>query len=231
MGLFDLFKAKKLKEDNTLHNGLYGYSEKHYKSIEDFVAKQFGKFDNVYHETMSFGVHLDMAVIPPSENANFYKLVTLGMGSYKMNVPQSLKNEELERAELVMFLPPNWDFSDLKGKDAWPITVLKTFARMPLECNSWVGFDHTASLDKKNTPFAENTKLCSGLFLPVLSGQRLVTHRIEGLGKINFYVIVPLYEEELKQIFSEGTDKIIEKIDSKELSLIVDINRKNYAIE
>ena len=52
------------------------------------------------HELASPDIHVDIYVIPPRAEHEYYTLVTCGMGAHKMEVPDELKNEQLERAEL-----------------------------------------------------------------------------------------------------------------------------------
>ena len=48
---------------------------------------------------------MDICVVPPSEERDYYTLVTMGMGAHRMNVPEELAEYKLERAELAIALP------------------------------------------------------------------------------------------------------------------------------
>ena len=52
-------------------------------TVQEHIAKYFGDYDNVMHEIASEGIHLDVCVIPPREEHNYYTLVTLGMARTK----------------------------------------------------------------------------------------------------------------------------------------------------
>jgi hypothetical protein len=61
-------------------------------------------------------------------------------------------------------LPPDWDLRESALKDAknyWPMEQLKNAARLPIWCDTWLGYAPTMSNDEANSPFADNTKLCS----------------------------------------------------------------------
>lgn len=60
---------------------------------------------------------MDICLIPPSEECNWYTLVTMGMGAHLMNVPNQLKEDQLERAELVICLPEYWKLDKEHLKD------------------------------------------------------------------------------------------------------------------
>ncbi len=70
---------------------------------EAFISEQFGEYEQVFHEIVSPDIHLDIIIVPPTEKNNYYKLITMGMGAYGMNVPDNLREYQLERAELVLF--------------------------------------------------------------------------------------------------------------------------------
>lgn len=60
------------------------------------------------HELVSTDIHVDICVVPPSKERDYYTLVTMGMGAHRMNVPAELAEYKLERAELVIALPKDW---------------------------------------------------------------------------------------------------------------------------
>lgn len=88
---------------------IYLYSEKDLEEYEKYIKDNWGEYYEVFHEILSPDIHLDVIIVPPTKNNNYYKLITMGMGAYKMNVPENLKQYELERAELVMYLPTTWN--------------------------------------------------------------------------------------------------------------------------
>lgn len=183
------------------------YTDEELKEFQKFIKEQFGDYEGVIHEIVSPDIHLDIIVIPPTKENNYYKLITMGMGAYKMNVPKNLKKYCLERAELAIFLPPDWDINSEKEEDYWPIRQLKTLARLPLQSNSWLGYGHTVSSDSNNTPYADNTKFCSMLILGALNNNyEVVKMDFRKKEKINFYQLYPIYEEELMYIHQNGSD-------------------------
>ena len=89
-------------EDGGENFTLETYDDADWDTVQEHIAKYFGDYDNVMHEIASEGIHLDVCVIPPREEHNYYTLVTLGMGAHKMNVPEELADQKLERAELLI---------------------------------------------------------------------------------------------------------------------------------
>lgn len=222
MNLFDTFKKKKT-------SAMYLYTEEQLDEYEKFIMDNFGEYKEVFHEIVSPDIHLDIIIVPPTEDANYYKLITMGMGAYKMNVPDELSQYKLERAELVLYLPPTWNIKSDKEEDYWPISYLKFLARMPINNNTWLGFGHTVGSDKDDFYFASNTKFCGMLLLNScnLAFERLDLN-LNDLGKINFYQLYPLYEEELEYKRKNGAKGLLNLIDDEDIMPILNINRKNY---
>ena len=116
------------------------YTEEEMEAIEGHIQQYFGKFENVFHELVSPDIHVDICVVPPSEEQDYYTLVTMGMGAHRMNVPEELAEYKLERAELAIALPGNWKLKheDLENERwYWPIHLLKTLAP-PAHCQRYL---------------------------------------------------------------------------------------------
>jgi len=113
------------------------YSETEVDEISNFIENIFGNYELVLHEIVSPDIHVDIAIIPPTEECDYYTLCTMGVGAHRMNVPDTLRYESLiaERVELLMYLPADWNLSEEASEDErnfWPIRLLKDFARMPI---------------------------------------------------------------------------------------------------
>lgn len=168
----------------------------------------------------------------PTAKTPYYQLITMGMGAYEMNVPSELKRYELERAELVLYLPPTWNIKSSEEEFYWPIRQLKVLSRLPLHCNTWLGYGHSVSSDRDNTPYAKNTAFSSILLVEALNRERNpLTLRLKGLGKINFYQLFPLYKEELAYKQKTDAQTLLELFNSEDLFPVLNINRQNYAIK
>ena len=85
------------------------YSEEEQTAIEQHIARYFGPNENVFHELISYDIHVDIYIVEPTPERNYYTLVTGGMGARPMNVPEELEDEEVDRAELLITLPPDWN--------------------------------------------------------------------------------------------------------------------------
>jgi hypothetical protein len=198
------------------------YSAEEMEAVENHIEKYFGKFDNVFHEIVSPDIHVDICIADPTPTRNYYTLVTLGMGAHRMNVPKELKGKNLDRAEILVALPPDWEINNGDEKWYWPLRWLKILARLPGEHDTWLGYGHTVP---NGEPFAENTKLCCALLtLPYFFDAEAFICRLPGREIVNFYQMLPLYEDEME--FKIDNDaETLEDLFPEDFDMVVDVNR------
>lgn len=207
------------------NNNVEMYNKKEMKTVEKYISQNFGKITDIYHETFSPDIHVDICLIPPKGKRDYYTLVTMGMGAHEMNVPEELSKYKLERAELLITLPSDWKITDKDEKWYWPIRLLKNMARLPINENTWLGWGHTVDNIK---PYADNTKLCAAILVDPEAGKwESGTCHLPNGSEINFYHLIPLYNEEMEYKIAYNADALIELMD--DVSFVVDINRPNTA--
>ena len=201
------------------------YSEDEMSAIEQHIKNTFGEFENVFHELVSPDIHVDICVVPPSEERDYYTLVTMGMGAHRMNVPEELAEYKLERAELAIALPSDWKLDEESLKNErwyWPIGLLKVLARLPIVEDTWLGFGHTMD---KQSPFAEDTELCGAL----LAGPQDIVWKggevcvLPSGEEVNFYQVIPLYRDELEYKLARGAEELLERLGA--VGFVVDPER------
>ena len=221
------------------------------KAIKAHITKYYGDIAIVLHEKVSVDIHVDIAVIKPTEERNYYTLVTMGMGAYRMKVPQKLADIEIERAELMICLPPDWELpgncsacddsleSSLGSfhdeKVYWPIRWLNFLAHFPIGNNTWIGYGHTVPNGENAEPFAENTKLGCVLFIPPIQFDEEADRcEMPDGGSVVFYQILPIYADEMNYKLENGVIALMEKFDkypTREDILTLDINRPSVLSE
>ena len=202
------------------------YTEEEMEAVEGHIQQYFGKFENVFHELSSPDIHVDICVVPPSEERDYYTLVTMGMGAHRMNVPEELAEYKLERAELAIALPGNWKLKHEDLKDErwyWPIRLLKTLARLPIASDTWLGFGHTMDNEED---FAKDTKLCAA----ILTGPQDTEDGSEVCilpsgEEVNFYQVIPLYRDELEYKLAHDADALLDKMNG--ISFVVEPDRQD----
>ena len=93
--------------------------------VSAYIEQQYGDYDLVGHEVASPDIHCDIVIVPPTEENPYYKLVTMGAGAYKMNVPIGFNSTVCNRAEYVIFLPKDWNLESDKKKTSGLSECLK----------------------------------------------------------------------------------------------------------
>lgn len=200
------------------------YTEEELDAVDAHIVAWFGEYENVFHEIASPDIHVDVCIVDPTPERDHYTLVTTGMGAHRMNVPRELRKAKLDRAEVLITLPPDWDIQSSDEKWYWPIRLIKSLARLPGESNTWLGYGHTV---ENGEPFAENTEFCgSMLTMPYYFGKEAAVCILPDGDEINFYQVVPLYESEMN-FKIENDAEMLEDLFPEDFDMIVDIARKN----
>ncbi len=201
------------------------YTEEELDAVERHIETNFGTYANVFHEIVSPDIHLDICIVEPTEECSYYMLVTLGMGAHRMNVPAELAERKLERAELAIALPRDWNIHENAEEHYWPIRLLKTLARLPIEDNTWLGWGHT--IDGR-APYAKSTALCGALLVSgqVKKGGSDVCVLPDG-DDVNFYQIIPLHKDELKYKIEHNAEALLDRFAERHMSFVIDPERRS----
>ncbi len=210
------------------------YSKEDLEAVESHIGQYFGKCEHVLHELYSPDIHVDICVIDPTPQHNYYTLVTMGMGAHRMNVPEELKDDKFDRAEMMICLPPDWKIGDSSETWYWPLRWLKVMARLPGKENSWLGWGHSVA-NPGEVPFAENTKLCGMMLLsPGGFPKEAACCTLPDGDKIRFYQLIPLYREEMDYKLRTSPNHLLQRfqdtLQSSDLTPIR-LDRPNVCLE
>ncbi len=202
------------------------YEQGDWDAVEAHLERYFGPCDNVFHEIMSPDIHVDIYIMKPTPERNYYVLSTFGMGAHRMNVPEELADRKLERAEIIVTLPPDWKIGQEGEEWYWPIRWLKILARLPIQEDGWLGWGHTIA-NPDDAPFADNTRLC-GLILTEPQGfdEEAVCCPLPGGDEVNFYQMIPLHFEEMQFKIAHDAQTLLARFAPERLK-VVDIQRES----
>lgn len=203
------------------------YTPEEIECLEAHIEKYYGKFEGVFHELISPDIHVDIAMIAPRPERNYWVMVTMGMGVKPMNVPSELKEYRLERAEIMICLPPDWEIENNDEEWYWPLRWLKIMARLPGDADTWLGWGHSVP---KGEPMASNTAL-SGVMLvnPGTFETEAYACELPGGDVVNFYQMLPLYDEEMNYKLKNGAEALLGKMDDEMLEYMRP-DRKNACL-
>lgn len=178
-----------------------------------------GRTTRVYREIASEFLQVDVFVMQAPTKKDFHVIYTTGMSALPMTLPPELlpQYKALERAELMLFLPAEWDIltgyetdKDVPDSLWWPIRLMKYLARFPHEYKTWLGWGHTLPNSEDYVPYDAGTKL-SGVMLGALQENISLLHTEDGT-QINFYTLIPLYREEMEYQQRAGAEALLERL-------------------
>ena len=244
----DMEKLKsKLKHLHRYHTAQQKAIREH---IEEHFGKIYLQVEDVKDDGLR--IDIDIIKADPEQGVENTILVTKGMGAYRMRLPEELlqyrnldevetetkasdvENAEAatrhyERCELYMELPASMDIESEKDEDSWPISMLNALARLPYIYNAWIGPGHIFTFNDYQAP---GTKFQGAMLLPLAphesvdeeAAKRALLCELPGdSGKVNFYRVVPLFEEELQYIEEHSAKTLMRCMDKS--AFIADANR------
>ena len=197
--------------------------------ISDHIEAHVGPVETVFHELISDLVHVDVHLVAPTEDRDFYTLVTSGMSDLPMAAPEAYP--DLQYSELMICLPPDWKMAQKDWEDEswyWPIRLLKQMARFPHEYGTWLWLMHTVPNGDPPEPWADNTDMCGVIVLPPITVppefHELV---IDDEKTIYFHALLPLHEDEMNLKLQQGVDPLFDLFDERQISEILDPGRSS----
>ncbi|MCI5054689.1 MAG: suppressor of fused domain protein [Flavobacteriales bacterium] len=245
--MFGLFKKSKKRGTSKGGSTIYEYeetqeeigadhlsvgNESNIEEISDHIEKYIGKIEFVYHELISPLVHIDIHVVLPTPERNFYTLVTSGMSDRAMNIP-SKELKGWEYAELMLCLPPEWNIKQEmleEEENYWPIRMLKFMARFPHEYNTWLSFGHTIPNGNPPDPFNDDVDYtCALVNFPAMVNdvEKFFELKINDEKTIKFFGLMPIFESEMNFKLEKGTDALNELFDQHFVTELIDKKRKS----
>jgi hypothetical protein len=180
------------------------------------------------HEIVPSDPPITVHVVPM---ANCDAFVTTGMSDKAMTVPTG--GEDYQFAELVMYLPADWPFGPETLADpnhSWPLDWLRRIAHFPHDNRTWLGGRSAVIANgEPPKPLATNTRLTC--LLALVEANEFGSLRLADNRLVVFYTLYPLYTEERDLERQKGLEELLRRLQSHEISRIVDVDRLNVAQE
>ncbi|HYQ23261.1 suppressor of fused domain protein [Stenotrophomonas sp.] len=205
--------------------------ESHIEAISAHIERHLGPISGVLHEIISDLVHIDVHVVPASEEFPYLRLVTSGMSDLPMTLPEGAPGSAY--MELMVTLPADWPISDDAFEDErnyWPVRLLKTLARLPHEYDTWLGFGHTIPNGHPAEPYAPGVGFDGAIVLPpVTAPEGFGSLQLDDGRTIAFMSIVPLYPEEMDLKLKKDAEALLDRFDAKHIQDVIVPGRVNVA--
>ena len=166
--------------------------------VKVHIDQYFGVYTQLLTDDSDPDHPLEIAVILPRPEHDYYTLVTVGLSRHRMDFSEERREEKLERAELLINLPRDWKLTKADCREeqwSWPIRMMLATAYFAME-DPEVGLESRTTLmeGEDGIPFAENTDLRGEILLyPGVFGEESFFCRLPGGEEVNFYQVIPLY--------------------------------------
>lgn len=200
-------------------NRRYRYKASALQRVKGYLEEHLGPIERVVPSFANGRLPVDIAVIPPKEGQEYYTLVTLGMGAYRLQTPKGLPN----RLELAIRLPGDWELENNRERWFWPVRWLQVLARMPMYQYTW--FTHGHTMDANRFLLGEEGfhgfALHSAGTCPLKLGRK---------DTLEILCLLPVYEAELEYARAVGTDKLFERLGREVCRGPVDMQRQNTCV-
>lgn len=200
----------------------FRYKKKEKETAIQLITQQFGEIHRILPEMVWPDLRVDIAVIAPAPEHDYYTLVTLGMGAYRMKrCPAGIPN----RLELAIRLPKDWDLESNREIWLWPVRWMRILARMPLQQDTRFEHGHTVDAGRN---LADNTAFHG--FALHSPGPKQQTSPLSGKDRLGILCMLPIYREERRYACARGTEKLFDRLDNTVLFGPADRKRKNSCI-
>ena len=193
--------------------------------VKVHIDQYFGVYTQLLTDDSDPDHPLEIAVILPRPEHDYYTLVTVGLSRHRMDFSEERREEKLERAELLINLPRDWKLTKADCREerwSWPIRMMLATAHFAME-DPEVGLESRTTLmeGEDGIPFAENTDLRGEILLyPGVFGEESFFCRLPGGEEVNFYQVIPLYWEELQYKLEHGSDSLLDLCPDESLEVI-----------
>lgn len=208
------------------------------KEINEHFETLFpGRERYVFHEQISDLVHIDVNIMRPTEEEDYFVVYTTGMSDLPMTLPDEIADhEEWKYAELLLFLPGDWDLggpgvppASLSDASFWPIRMLKFVARFPHQYKTWLGYGHTIPNGPQYAPLGDGVGF-GAVLLSWINNDLCLLDTRDGR-QISFFHVVPAYKQEVEFKLKYGMEALIQRFQDADISTILDVDRPNLCAD
>lgn len=233
--------SRELKESQRealikVGQGVYGELFPGDAELAEHIRQYFGEEDTIVVGRGQNRFAMDLFVIPPREEHEYYTLVTVGLSHQPLPNPITKKQQRLE---MVINLPKDWHMDTQEWANIkwfWPIRMLLDIATHAINEDIIIGPGSTIGLPEGET-YEMNTQLCCALMLfPGIFGRQSYTCELSNGERVDFLQVIPLYKEEwqlkvngsLEMLLKLCPDHILEVIKPDRLNVVTQAEELGY---
>lgn len=212
----------------------FSYTPYEAQTIQDHIIKHYGNISRTVMVKECERLDLNLYVIEPTKERDFYTVVTSGMGAYKMDLPDDFKDDNVDRIELLIYLGSNWDidgafkqssgsstgliidgkvtplFSNINAQWNYPIQILKNLAQAPVNNESYFVM---GNIMDDETPFSDSTHDSGGILIfPAYTTEEGQVCTLPDGQKVGFLQVMPITTNEIERAANLNRNLIFHKL-------------------
>ena len=202
----------------------------HEECIDKHLTHFLGPASKVMH---SMGPAPHVYVYGATENRPYQTIVTMGLSSFEMPVPEDTEDrEDSLHIELLTYLPADWVIPSASGaRGYWPYDMLMSLATYAATENVQLGPFHTIpnlSSSPYGEPFEEGSSLTHCLLLrPIKESGAFNSLECQGK-KIGFLHVLPITTAECEAKVEKGFfDSLADLLDDSSIPIVLDPKRRS----
>ena len=203
------------------------YTDDQRRLIDRHIGEHFGLIGTFFENTDEDRIKLEINVIPASRKNPYVTLITTGAGAHVMKSAGRRGGKLENRAEFVLYMPPNWSPESDDDDAIWAVRLLDLIANFAAEDKTWLSWGHTIDYGES---FVEQTGFRGIMLLMADAGEESWHCKLSDKEKVTFYQVIPLFEHELKFAVKIGVPILAERMDN-DIRNAADSDRKPYVPE
>jgi len=139
-----------------------GEDEKLRRRLEEHMRAHGMPVTRVLHDLIPSDPHVDILVAEPTPERPYFTLMTCGMSTRAMPLPDNISvDEATPYIELMLCLPRSWRMDATEDpRWNWPMHWMRQIAVFPHHEQDFVYVGHTFPNGEPPQPFSEQTQLC-----------------------------------------------------------------------
>lgn len=189
------------------------YLPKDAAAVQAHIEQQFGPIGTILPFNSGRTMDIELCICLPTQERNYYTVSTFGMGALPMLLPEKQRPQIPARLELIMTLPPDWEFDLGDERWSWPLRWLLITAYLPFDENTWLSYGHTLSNSADNAPFDDSTKQSSIIVVDLQDQPENAAQCTLPDGEtVRFLQVLSLYPEELEYKTQYGTAALLRQM-------------------
>lgn len=156
------------------------------------------------------GDHVEIVVFEPTEEHDYYLLVTKGLSSLRQRVPDGADPRENSCMELAMALPKAWPIERSELSYYYPFRLLFDLVSQVRLSPQFVGFGYCVDFGR---PYMQDLRISGAMLTALGAYQKIAQSYVLNDGfRVNIFQVLPLYPLEVAYRQDHSAAQLLERL-------------------